>query len=216
MKYQDRINFYIVNRSTEDSIKDIYSPLANDFALIINENFYFSFIEEINNGGLFFDQSLQFYSFTEERDYRNISVVNEALKREYKELFNGLVAFAQDVFGNQFAFNTLENCVVLFNIETAEQKNVAQSFEDWLIILETDLDYFAGVSYARKWKEHNELGLDQRILPEVPFVIGGEYNLENFDISTFPYYISYNAQLAKQIFNLKDGESIELVIKKKQ
>lgn len=216
MKYQDRINFYIVNRSTEDSIKDVYSPLTNDFALIINENFYFSFIEEINNGGLFFDQSLQFYSFTEERDYRNIAVVNETFKREYKGLFNRLVAFAQDVFGNQFAFNTLENCIVLFNIETAEQRIIADSFEDWLVMIEEDLDYLAGLSYARKWKKYHNLGLDQRILPEVPFVIGGEYSLENFDISTFPYYISYNAQLAKQIFNLKDGENIELVIKKKQ
>jgi hypothetical protein len=105
---------------------------------------------------------------------------------------------------------------VLFDIETAEQKIIAESFMDWLIILEDDLDYLAGVSYAIEWRKNNDLGLSQRILPEKPFVIGGEYNPENFDTSTFPYYITYNAQLAIQLLNLKDGESVKLVIGKKR
>lgn len=103
----------------------------------------------------------------------------------------------------------------MFDIETAEQKIVAGSFKDWLEVLKEDLDYYAGVSYATEWKKQNKLALDQRILPEKPFVIGGDYSLKNFDIGTFPYYITYNAQLALQIFNLKDGEKVELVIKKK-
>jgi hypothetical protein len=192
----------------------IYLPLLNDFRLVISDEFYFLFIEDINNGGFFFNQALQFYSFIEERNFRNISVVNENFIREYHELFKGLVTFGQDIFGNQFAFDIQKGCIVSFDIETAEQKIVAESFKDWLFHLRNDLNYIAGIGYVNEWKKDNDLQWDHRILPKVPFVIGGAYSLENFQTSTFPYYVSYNAQLASQIYNLKDGEKIKLVITK--
>ncbi|MCW3467941.1 SMI1/KNR4 family protein [Chitinophaga nivalis] len=213
MEYQDYINFFSANRSKEDLLMDLDTILRNDFKLIINDEFYFSFIEDINNCGFFFNQSLQFYSFSEERDFRNISVVNENFSKEYGELFKGLVAFGQDVFGNQFAFHTEKGGVVSFDIETAVQTIVAESFEEWLIKLNDDLNYIAGISYVDEWKEHNDLSWNQRIIGKMPFVLGGAYGLENFNASTFPNYIACNAHLAKQVYNLKDGEKIKLVIR---
>ena len=46
-----------------------------------------------------------------------------------------------------------------------------------------------------------------------PFVIGGEYVIENFYALTFPRYLEYNGDIAKQIAHLADGQKVKIVIK---
>jgi hypothetical protein len=174
---------------------------------------YFEFLSAVTNGGLFFSKSLQLYSCNTAKDYTDIEFVNNVLKAAFDYLFNGLYAFGQDVFGNQFAYEQMTKQVVFFNCETGEKKVLARNFKEWLDCLFNDLDYYAGISFVEDWNEKNVLLPNQRLCPIKPFVIGGDYERKNFYALDFPKYIEYSADIAKQIFNLKDGQKVKLVIK---
>jgi hypothetical protein len=89
----------------------------------------------------------------------------------------------------------------------------AKNFEEWLDCLFNNLDYYAGISFVKDWNEKNVLLPNQRLCPIKPFVMGGDYERKNFYALDFPKYIEYGADIAKQIFNLKDGQKVKLVIK---
>jgi hypothetical protein len=196
----------------KNSPSEVDSLVLRKCASTIKSKDYLEFISSIGNGGFFFGQSLQFYSLIREKSFRSIISVNELLTQEFDFLFKGLYSFAQDVFGNQFVFND-EGQISLFNIESRSCDIVAQNFKESLSILINDIDYYAGITYGKMWKGEYELSLDQRIQPKIPFVIGGEYKLDNFYVNNYPAYLSYNADIAKQIYNLKDGEKVKLRIK---
>jgi hypothetical protein len=180
----------------------------------IDDKFYFDFIITIKNGGFFLKRSLQLYSFVRVRDFFNIEYINLLLQEAFGELFNNLWAFAQDAFGNQFAFDLSSKQIVFFNCETGEKEVLASNFEQWLGILFNDFEYLTGMPYIEAWQEKKHLLLpNQRLVPIKPFVIGGEYVVTNFSVLDFPEYFFYNAHIAKQIVNAKDGTKIKLNIK---
>jgi len=90
---------------------------------------------------------------------------------------------------------------------------LAQGFKEWLNVLIADLEYFTGMSYEKEWKDRYPISLDQRLQPKIPFVIGGDYAIGNFYVNDYPGYLLYNADIAKQVYNLKDGEKVKLKIK---
>jgi hypothetical protein len=204
--------FFLDNKMKDQISFEVDSLVLRKCASTIKSKDYLEFISSIGNGGFFFGQSLQFYSLISEKSFRSIISVNELLTQEFDFLFKGLYSFAQDVFGNQFVFND-EGQISLFNIESGSCDIVAQNFKESLSILINDIDYYAGITYEKMWKGEYELALDQRIQPKIPFVIGGEYKLDNFYVNNYPAYLSYNADIAKQIYNLKDGEKVKLRIK---
>jgi hypothetical protein len=68
-----------------------------------------------------------------------------------------------------------------------------------------ELNYYAGITIVEEWNEKDLLQPNERIIPKKPFVVGGERELNNLYALGFPEYIEYSADIAKQIFNLKDG-----------
>lgn len=97
----------------------------------IKDAAYFEFLSSVTNGGLFFNRALQLYCCNAAKDYSDIEFVNHVLKAAFEYLFNGLCAFGQDVFGNQFAFELTSKQIVFFNCETGEKKVLGNNFEEW-------------------------------------------------------------------------------------
>ncbi|WP_431166931.1 hypothetical protein [Tenacibaculum halocynthiae] len=63
-------------------------------------------------------------------------------------------------------------------------------------------------------KEDNKLLTEgKRLSAKQPFIIGGEYNLNNFYLKDFKKNIYYNSSIAKQVYNVPDGAKIKIVIK---
>jgi hypothetical protein len=203
-KFQEKISFKIDNIAVE-----ICSQLIQD------KN-YFEFISSVGNGGFFFGQSLQLYSLITEEDFRSILNVNNVLNKEFDSLFEGLYSFGQDIFGNQFTFSINEGEIVFLNIETGGREVLAKGFKEWLDVLTADLEYYTGMSYEKEWKDKYSISLNERLQPKIPFVIGGDYTIDNFYVNGYPAYLLYNADISKQIINLKDGEKVNLKIKRNE
>jgi hypothetical protein len=97
----------------------------------------------------------------------------------YGELAEGLFFFAEDVFGNQFALDG-DGRVVAFDAETAALDPLAESVTDWVTVLLDDWRCLTGYPVAHDWQDANRpLKRGERLFPRKPFVIGGEYTLEN-------------------------------------
>jgi len=206
--------YFLERKSFPVGRSKIDENILSNLNKIIKEKSYFEFLATIENGGLFFKQSLQLYCVTSSNDFMDIEHVNQVLNKEYGPLFENLLSFGQDIFGNQFAFDLANQKVISFNCETGEKNFLADNFKDWLAVLFNDFAFYTGVTYAESWLEKNNIELGQRLVPIKPFVIGGDYSIDNFYTLDFPKYLTYNADIAKQIFNLKDGEKVKITYTK--
>jgi len=186
--------------------------VAIDYKKNIRDLDYLDFVEKFFNGGLFLEGALMLYSYGVTDGYAQISEVNKSLNEEFGSLFGNLFAFGQDVFGNQFCFESDTTNVIFFSIEDGDRKEMCIDFKGWLTIMENDSDYYTGYPYLCRWKKHYPFGDGERLCPKIPFIIGGEYEIENFYACNFPSYISANSAIAKQIFDMPDGQEIKLKI----
>lgn len=208
------IRYFVANKLAVPTTLPINNDALQACKQHIRDKHYFTFLEAIGNGGFFFGQSLQLYAIGGAEDFLRITSVNAVLHEAFGPLFDGLYTFGQDIFGYQFAFDTKTCAIVLFNIETAERQPMAKDFSNWLDIFQKRKDYYSGAPYAQAWQEAYPLAPSQRLVPKKPFVLGGEFAMANLYTLDFPKYLAYNADLAKQIVNLKDGQQVSIVIKK--
>jgi hypothetical protein len=118
-----------------------------------------------------------------------------------------ILFFAEDVFGNQFAIAS--DRVVLLDAETGELEEVARNLEEWGQLVLDDYSYFTGYPVAHEWQISNgPLAPGNRLVPKVPFVCGGEFNIGNMSSSEEVAAMAFRANLANQIRNLPDGSKI--------
>lgn len=209
-----QLKYFLDNRLEVEPISELDNNVIITCRRKIKDDDYFKFISSVGNGGFFFDHSLHFYRLNNEEGFKSILSVNEELVREFGFLFDGLYSFAQDIFANQFAFNIDNGEVSFFNIETGQREVLAKGFKSWLDFMMSDIEYYTGMTYEREWKERHQIADNQRLQPKIPFVIGGNYKIDNFYVNDYPAYLSYNADIAKQIFTIKDGEKVKLNIKR--
>lgn len=190
--------------------------LLSKYKELVEDVTYFDFIIESDNGGYFYEQALHIYSYCRDYSFHNIEEVNSLLQYEYGDIIDGLISFGQDLFGNQFCFNTIEKNVTFFNVETGDRNVVASNFEDWINVINNELDYFTGINVLKTWYlDNNQLALNERLCPKIPFIIGGEFKVENLYAGEFPAFIKAYANIARQIHNLPDGTKIEIKIGKR-
>ncbi len=128
-------------------------------------------------------------------------------RRSYGELTAGLLFFAEDVFGGQFCLKNEE--VYSFNPETADLTPVAEDLEAWAHAILDDYDFLTGYSLAHKWQaKHGALKSKVRLIPKVPFVCGGEYDISNLVAIDAARAMRSRGNLAAQIRTLPDGSQI--------
>jgi len=205
-------SFFEEYKDLDYSAGEINFTLMSRYNMLKQAEEYFNFLIKMNNGGFFFDKALQIYGFNYQDNFCNISSVNSQLRMSYGKLFEGLTSFGQDLFGNQFSFNSFGN-VIFFNSETSEREILAENFTKWIDVLIGDLEYLTGAKLAKGWTTKHSLAYNERLYPKVPFIIGGEYQIENLFALQYPKYIEAYANVANQIHNLPDGTKIEIKIK---
>ncbi|WP_052496468.1 SMI1/KNR4 family protein [Pedobacter lusitanus] len=206
MKHYKRL---IVEINSEYKTSHIAGASLNVLKQSISDIEYFDFLTNGVNGGFFFRNSLQVYSLDDVNDYNNIMIINKYMETNYSNMLEGEFFFAQDIFGNQFGFST--KGIVFFNIETGEKEYVAERFNDWIDLIFNDLEYYSGVVILELWdSKKTHINYNERLCPIIPFVVGGEYEIENLYAGSFPNYILANANIANQVYNLPEGTDIQL------
>ena len=127
---------------------------------------------------------------------------------EYDHLSDGLFFFAEDGVGNQFCLRDNEVC--LFDAETGDLEMIAGTIDDWARRVLDDYELLTGFPLFHDWQvTHGRVPLGCRLVPVVPFVLGGEYALANLRAVGAVSGMRSRGNLARQIYDLPDGAQIE-------
>ena len=178
----------------------------------ISQNNYIEYLLEFN-GGYYYSDSLELYPLSKNTSVNNLMLMNSFLMQCYGDIYGSLFAFSQDTFANQFCFDK-SGAIVLFNIETGESEQIADSFLSWQNLLIDENEWLTGIVIREKFirKKESSLPFANRLCPKTPFFIGGDYDIDNlYGMSTLKC-IETNANIAKQIFYLPDNTSIVLKV----
>lgn len=166
------------------------------------------------NGLFAFESALHVLPLGSGRDFLNLGLWNnpKSWKAEFGDLVPpSLLFFAQDVYGNQFYIRNDE--VGLFYPEFAEIEPLAKSLAEWGDIVLSDWRGFSGYDLGHEWQVLNgPLSDGERLIPKIPFVLGGKYEVNNLYAGQIVDAMRFRASVARQIAGLPDGTAIDLKI----
>lgn len=128
----------------------------------------------------------------------------------YKELIKeNLVFFAEDVFGNQFAFD--DGNILYFDVENGRVKPFAKSFSEWLsIILEDPVDTLQLMLYKSWLGKGERLDPSEHLCPVYPFVVNADPSLQELYRVKSMEDMRYKGNFAYQIKDIPDGAPIKI------
>jgi hypothetical protein len=140
--------------------------------------------------------------------------IQDGWRSEYRELIKkNLVFFAEDAFGNQFAFD--DERVVYFDVENGRATPFANSFSHWLaIILEDPLDTLQLVFY-KNWLNLNKgerLEPSEHLCPTYPFVVKADPPLHELYRVNSSQDMRYKGHFAYQIKDVPDGARMKIKV----
>jgi hypothetical protein len=117
--------------------------------------------------------------------------------------------FAQDVFGNQFSLGT--GGVSVFYPEFGQFEPLASSVAGWAELFLADWRGFSGYELSHAWQVRNRpLAEGERLIPKVPFVLGGKYDVGNLYAGDIIDAMRFRASLARQVANFPDGTLVRI------
>jgi hypothetical protein len=128
----------------------------------------------------------------------------------YKDLMKqNLIFFAEDAFGNQFAYD--EEKIVYFNAEIGRATSFANSFTEWLsIILEDPVDTLQ-LMFFKAWTEKGEhLKPSEHLCPVYPFIVKSDPPLKELYRVDGTEDMSYKGSFAYQIKDVPNGAQIKI------
>lgn len=171
---------------------------------------YRDFIQTYGDG-FYFNYSLHIYGSSTIYAFHDLKWRTEL----FHELFSEFIApeticFGEDLFGNQFVF--YPEGVGFFMIETGEIEFIGKDFNDWLEKINESPDYYSGESLMLEWTQEHKIALSEILTPKIPFVLGGKLEIDNLYNSNYEKILRFNADLAKQLKDLPDGEVISFEI----
>lgn len=128
-------------------------------------------------------------------------------RRAYGEMAVGHLFFAEDVFGGQFSLRAGE--IFMFDPETGASHRVASDLEDWAEALLADYEFLTGYPVAHEWQaRHGPLPPGHRLVPKLPFVLGGEYTIDNVYPVEAAEGMRLRGELGMQLLDLPDGSRV--------
>lgn len=161
------------------------------------------------NGFYGFESALHVFPFAAHAGNHGIDSWNapDLWRNHYGGITDGFLFFAEDIFGGQFGIK--DEVVCSFDPETGESSEVARSIDEWAGKLLDDYSFITGYPIAHQWQTINgALAAGSRLVPKLPFVLGGEYALANLVAMEAVEGMRFRGHLAVQIRDLPDGASI--------
>lgn len=132
-------------------------------------------------------------------------------RAEYEGMADGAFFFAEDALGVQFCLR--DGVIQTFEPETGAFTELAPDIEGWAQRILDDWRVLTAHPLAHDWQEiHGRLPLGQRLMPKIPFVLGGEFTLQNIFAIDAVKGMQARANIAVQIRDLPDGAKVELKV----
>lgn len=132
-------------------------------------------------------------------------------RNEFGTAAKGLLFFAEDAFGEQFGL--ANGKIWRFNPESAVREQFARDLQEWAEKILADYSLETGYQLAHDWQQQNgELREGQRLIPKIPFIMGGKYETDNLFALDAGKAMRYRADIWKQVRDLPDGTQIQLKV----
>jgi hypothetical protein len=180
-----------------------YGQLGREFISLFSEK----------NGFYAFESALHIFPLLSETNCMTLARwnSNELWRYEYGTLAQGLLFFAEDAFGNQFCLHGEEICS--FHAETGEIKTLDYTLDDWSARILAEYEVLTGYPLLHLWQSVNgAIPIGKRLMPKIPFVLGGDYSVENVYAIETVSGMKSRGNLAQQIKNLPDGMQVDFRI----
>lgn len=164
------------------------------------------------NGFLAFESALQVFGL-DPQSSQGVAQWNSSAgwRSHYGSLTGGLTFFAQDLFGGQYAVE--RESIVKFDPELGERSDFAGSAEAWAQQVLEDYDYETGFTLGHEWQaEHRPLKFGERLYPKLPFVLGGDFELDNLWPAVPEKVLPLRGFLAQKLHGMEDGTHVKLVL----
>ena len=166
---------------------------------------------KVKNGFFAFESALHVFPVNQPIDdevelveWNSPSVWKDAFSKDLTHTF----CFAENLFGEQFCI--VEKSICRFDPETTELVPLADSIEDWACLMIAERDKQIGFRLGHEWQRLNKpLARGRRLLPRIPFVLGGAFAVENLFDCDAVEGMRFRANIANQILDLPDGSTIE-------
>jgi hypothetical protein len=165
------------------------------------------------NGFYAFESALHVFPFGREEGVLDLETWNAAStwRDEYAGQMEGCFVFAEDIFGDPFCIES--GAVTSCDAETGMRSPFAASLEEWARRLLADWRVLTGHPLGHDWQERfGALGPGQRLAPRKPFVLGGEFAVENLYAADVLELMRFRGLLARQIRDLPDGARVTLKV----
>ena len=129
----------------------------------------------------------------------------------YLGLADAPLFFAEDVFGEQFAI--YQELIHRFNPETGLFTQFAPSLNDWAERILDSYDLEVGYTIGHNWQtEFEPLQPSHRLLPKVPFLLGGKFVIENLYSLDAAQGMRFRSDMANKTTDIPDGSKIVLKV----
>lgn len=101
----------------------------------------------------------------------------------------------------------------MLNPEDSSLEIIASSLDEWFSIIKSDKVTYLYSDILEEWESRNgKILLGEKLIPSIPFIIGGDYELDNFIKCTELEAMRYYSQYAKTLYKLPDGNVVKLKI----
>jgi len=170
---------------------------------------------ELKNGFYAFESALHVFPLSSEAGMSLEEWNADSLWRNgYRDLAKGLLFFAEDVFQDQYCVSA--DGVLRFLSETGEKVFLANSIENWAKKILAGYKGETAWPLARQWQaENGPLPPGKRLMPKIPFFLGGKYSIENFWAGDSVEGMRFKADLSMQTRNFPRGSEVKLELTKK-
>lgn len=129
-------------------------------------------------------------------------------RHEYGSLAEKMFFFAEDAFGDQFCF--FKGQVCSFDAETGETRAFGRSLEQWAHSILKEYEVLTAYPLLHQWElQHGALPVGTRLMPKIPFVLGGAFSLENLYPIGAVSGMKTRGYLAMQLKDLPEGAHVE-------
>lgn len=130
-------------------------------------------------------------------------------KAEYDGRADPYLFFAENILGYQFALSI--DGIVSFDPETASVTKVAASLEEWAQVILDDHRWQTAWPLAHDWQaEHGILPEGMHLIPVIPFILGGDFGVENLMAMDAIEAMRLRADFWRQTRDLPEGTQIKI------
>ena len=166
------------------------------------------------NGLFAFESALMIRPLVCENDIQSVFEWNERdlwKSKYYNDQILNTLFFAEDAFGCQFGY--FENQIYFFDSETGELDFLCKTFNEWSELIVSECRQYTGYQLMHEWQVKNgSIAQGNRLCPKLPFVLGGQYEIDNLYSIPALEGMLLRTNIAVQIRDLPDGSEIQLKI----